>query len=103
MHDVGSTIDIIITTRNELALLAHSFYTCLKPPLSSDNQYFFGFIYLGSIYSCVVIYSSRNFILLKNFTISHVAAQRDRLNYVTNSRMRTCIISLTDDVTWSIS
>ena len=32
-------IDIIylVYTRNELASLAHSFYTCLKPPHSSDN------------------------------------------------------------------
>ena len=94
-HPLGK----ILYTSNELALLTHSFYTCLKPPLSSDNCTLQ--VYIPWFYSCVVIYSSRNFILSKKFTISHVAAQRDRLNYITNSRMHTCI-SLTDNVTWSI-
>ena len=42
----------IYYTRNELASLAHSFYTCLKPPHSSDDctlQVCIYNIYLGSI------------------------------------------------------
>ena len=69
---------LISYTRNELASLAHSFYTCLKPPLSSDNCtlqvcipwvhiLLYGNLFFAKVYT------------VEKFTISHVAAQRDRL------------------------
>ena len=41
----GLFYDTIYNTRNELASLAHSFYTCLKPPHSSDDCILQVFIY----------------------------------------------------------
>ena len=74
-------------TRNELALLAHSFYTCLKHQLMHLTK-LMCYSDLGSM----VISFTRNFIYtVEKLTIGHVAA----LNYITNARTRMCT-SLTD-------
>ena len=68
----------LYSTRNELASLAHSFYTCLKHQLIHLTIVLLKSIYLGFIVVWSLIYSTRYFIL-------YVAAQRGRLNYITNA------------------
>ena len=70
--DIKNIIIVLIAlnqyniTRNELASLAHSFYTCLKHQLIHLTIVLLRSIHLGFIAHGVVIYSTRYFILSKN-------------------------------------
>ena len=84
-------LEYYIITRNELVLLAYSFYNLLETSAHAfDNctpQ-----IYIPWVQSCVVnLFYAKLYTVVK-FTIGHVVAQRGRLNYITNAHTHVHIL-----------
>ena len=84
------------TVRSKVAIFMSSFDTSrIRTVLHLRSTCIFGPKLCGNLFY-MKLYS------VEKFTIGHVAVHRGRLNYITNARTRMCI-SLTDNVTWSIS